>query len=199
VVINSVPMRDVIVGSGIRGLAVAPSTMDLAGAEIELVGMVNREGQLRRALEGERGGYEYVLVDCPPSLGLLTLNALTAADSVMVPIQCEYYALEGLGQLMKTIALIQQRLNPGLKLEGVVLTMFDGRTNLSIQVAEEVKRYFRTKVYRTLIPRSVRLSEAPSHGKPITLYDARCRGAEVYKELAKEVMSRAEEGTGEGA
>ncbi|MGE5483642.1 MAG: ParA family protein [Ignavibacteriales bacterium] len=195
VLINGTPLQEVIVASAIKGLFVAPSTMDLAGAEIELVTMMGREGQLKRALDGVRAGYDYVFVDCPPSLGLLTLNALTSADSVAVPIQCEYYALEGLGQLMKTVTLIQQRLNPSLDIEGVILTMFDGRTNLSIQVAEEVKRYFRSKVYATVIPRNVRLSEAPSHGKPITLYDSRSRGAEVYKELAKEVVCRAEEGS----
>ncbi len=199
VLINGASLQEVIVASAIRGLYVAPSTMDLAGAEIELVSMMSREGRLKGALDAVRGNYDYVFVDCPPSLGLLTLNALTAADRVIVPIQCEYYALEGLGQLMKTIALVQHRLNRLLDIEGVILTMFDGRTNLSIQVAEEVKKYFRSKVYRTVIPRNVRLSEAPSHGKPITLYDSRSRGAEVYKELAKEVMNRAEEGSGSRA
>ncbi len=194
VLINGIPMGEAIVSSSIKGLHVVPSTMDLAGAEIELVAMVGREAQLKRALDGIRARFDFVFIDCPPSLGLLTLNALTGADAVAVPIQCEYYALEGLGQLMKTITLIQQRLNPSLDIEGVILTMFDGRTNLSIQVAEEVKRYFRSKVYKTIIPRNVRLSEAPSHGKPITLYDSRSRGADVYKELAKEVVCRAEEG-----
>jgi len=194
VLINGIPMGEAIVSSSIKGLHVVPSTMDLAGAEIELVAMVGRETQLKRALDGIRARFDFVFIDCPPSLGLLTLNALTGADAVAVPIQCEYYALEGLGQLMKTITLIQQRLNPSLDIEGVILTMFDGRTNLSIQVAEEVKRYFRSKVYKTIIPRNVRLSEAPSHGKPITLYDSRSRGADVYKELAKEVVCRAEEG-----
>lgn len=194
VLINGIPMGEAIVSSSIKGLHVVPSTMDLAGAEIELVAMVGREAQLKRALDGVRARFDFVFIDCPPSLGLLTLNALTGADAVAVPIQCEYYALEGLGQLMKTITLIQQRLNPLLDIEGVILTMFDGRTNLSIQVAEEVKRYFRSKVYKTIIPRNVRLSEAPSHGKPITLYDSRSRGADVYKELAKEVVCRAEEG-----
>jgi len=188
VLIGAKRAEEVVVPVGIRGMWAMPSTVDLAGAEIELVSMEGREFRLRGALEGVKCGYDYVLIDCPPSLGLLTLNALVAADSVMVPIQCEYYALEGLGQLMNTIRLVQQRLNGALELEGVLLTMFDGRTNLSIQVADEVKRHFRDKVYRTIIPRNVRLSEAPSHGKPITMYDARSRGAEVYKELAREVM-----------
>ncbi|NPV69994.1 MAG: ParA family protein [Firmicutes bacterium] len=193
--INNVPLREIVCATAIRGLDTVPSTLDLAGAEIELVAVERRETRLRQAVEGVRGDYEFIFMDCPPSLGLLTLNALTAADSILVPIQCEYYALEGLGQLMRTVARVQQHLNPGLVVEGVVLTMFDGRTNLSIQVAEEVKRYFRSKVYRTVVPRNVRLSEAPSHGKPITLYDSRSRGADVYKELAKEVTERAEKRT----
>ena len=143
---------------------------------------------LKRALEKVKYRYDFVLMDCPPSLGLLTINALTAASSVLVPIQCEFYALEGLSQLMRTVGLVQKNLNPSLQLEGVVLTMFDARTNLSIQVVDEVKNHFRNKVYRTIIPRNIRLSEAPSHGKPIVQYDPKSRGAEVYLELAKEVM-----------
>lgn len=142
-----------------------------------------------------RDNYDYTFIDCPPSLGLLTVNALAAADSVLIPIQCEYYALEGLTQLLSTIKLIRGRLNSSLELEGVLLTMFDGRTNLSLQVADEVKRYFRGKVFMTIIPRNVRLSEAPSHGKPITVYDSRSRGAEVYRELAEEVLRRGQEGS----
>mgnify|MGYP001422136104 CR=1 FL=1 len=179
----------------IRGLHLIPATVELAGAEIELVGLPQREHRLKMALKEERGRYEYIIMDCPPSLGLLTLNALVAADSVLVPIQCEYYALEGLGQLVSTIRLVQEGLNPELVIEGVLMTMFDARTNLSIQVVDEVKRHFRDRVYRSIVPRNVRLSEAPSHGKPIMLYDSRSRGAEVYKELAKEVMeSEGEEG-----
>lgn len=175
-----------------RGLWVLPSSLDLAGAEIELVGMQDRELRLRKVIARLRDNYDYTLIDCPPSLGLLTVNALTAADSVMIPIQCEYYALEGLTQLLNTIRLIRSKLNVGLELEGVLLTMFDARTNLSLQVAEEVKKYFREKVYKTIVPRNVRLSEAPSHGKPITVYDPRSRGAEVYRELAEEVLRRGE-------
>ncbi|MGQ9711253.1 MAG: ParA family protein [Desulfotomaculales bacterium] len=174
---------------GIDGLDLVPATLRLAGAEIELVDVPEREFILRKAVAEVRDEYEFVLIDCPPSLGLLTLNALVAADSVLIPIQCEYYALEGLGYLVSTIQLVQRRLNPRLEIEGVLLTMFDGRTNLSIQVVEEVKRYFRQKVYQTIVPRNIRLSEAPSHGKPVVIYDPRCRGAEVYRELAKEVMA----------
>ena len=162
--------------------------MDLAGAEIELVPLPKREERLRQALVAERNRYDYVFIDCPPSLGLLTLNALVAADSVLVPIQCEFYALEGLGQLLSTIGMVQSSLNPKLELEGVLMTMFDARTNLSIQVVDEVKKHFRDQVYRNIIPRNVRLSEAPSHGKPVMIYAPRSRGAEVYKDLAKEVI-----------
>ena len=172
----------------IKGLHLIPAAVELAGAEIELVGMPQREHRLRSALREERVRYDYIIMDCPPSLGLLTINALVAADSVIVPIQCEFYALEGLGQLVSTIRLVQEGLNPELTIEGVLMTMFDARTNLSIQVVDEVKRYFRDRVYRSIVPRNVRLSEAPSHGKPIMLYDSRSRGAEVYKELAKEVI-----------
>lgn len=190
VLVNEVPLAQVLVPTEIPGLEVAPATVRLAGAEIEMVAMVGREKRLAAALQGTRERYTFILIDCPPSLGLLTLNALTAADRVLIPIQCEYYALEGLGQLMHTVRLVQRHLNPGLELEGVVLTMFDGRTNLSIQVVEEVKKYFKDKVFRTIIPRNVRLSEAPSFGKPVVLYEPRSRGAEVYRELAEEVRSR---------
>lgn len=188
VMINGVPIESVMLGTEIDNLSIVPATIQLAGAEIELVSAVSREMKLKKALVSIREEFDYIFLDCPPSLGLLTLNALTAADSVIIPIQCEYYALEGLGQLMNTIQLVQKHLNRRLTLEGVVLTMFDARTNLSIQVVDEVKQYFRNKVYRTIIPRNVRLSEAPSHGKPITTYDPKCRGAEVYQELAREVM-----------
>ena len=150
--------------------------------------VISREYKLKNALDEVKEEFDYIFIDCPPSLGLLTLNALTAADTVLVPIQCEYYALEGLGQLMNTIGLVKKNLNKALEVEGVLLTMFDARTNLSIQVVEEVKKYFKDKVYRTIIPRNVRLSEAPSHGKPITVYDSKSKGAEVYMELAKEVL-----------
>lgn len=186
--INDVPMEEIIVPSAVENLFLLPATIQLAGAEIELVSTLSRESKLRRALERVKYDYDYVLIDCPPSLGLLTINALTAANSVLVPIQCEFYALEGVSQLINTITLVQKHLNPALTLEGVVLTMFDARTNLSIQVVEEVKSHFRHKVYQTIIPRNVRLSEAPSHGLPVTLYDPKSRGAEVYLDLAREVI-----------
>jgi chromosome partitioning protein len=188
VVINNVPLRDIIVPTAFKNLWLAPSTIDLAGAELELVPAISRETRLREALAGYRGQYDFLFIDCPPSLGLLTVNALTAADTLLVPIQCEYYALEGLSQLMNTIHLVRTHLNPDLQLEGVLLTMYDSRTNLSSQVEDEVKKYFRDKVYRTIIPRNVRLSEAPSHGLPIISYDPKSKGAEVYSELAKEVI-----------
>lgn len=186
--INDVPIEQIIVSTSVENLALLPATIQLAGAEIELVSTISREAKLKRALEKVKHRYDFVLIDCPPSLGLLTVNALTAANAVLVPIQCEFYALEGLSQLMNTIQLVQKHLNPSLTLEGVVLTMFDARTNLSIQVVDEVKAHFRNKVYSTIIPRNVRLSEAPSHGEPITTYDPRSKGAEVYIELAKEVV-----------
>ncbi len=186
--INGLNVRDVIVSSALENLDLIPATIELAGAEVELVNMAGRESVLKNALKEIREEYDYIFIDCPPSLGLLTINALTAADSVIIPIQCEYYALEGLSQLMNTIKMVQQRLNKQLSLEGVLLTMFDGRTNLAIQVVDEVKKYFKEKVYRTIVPRNVRLSEAPSHGKPVMVYDRRSRGAEAYRELAEEVM-----------
>jgi len=188
VLIDGVNISEVIVKSAVENLDLVPATIELAGAEIELVGVAGRENVLKNALAGVKERYEFIFIDCPPSLGLLTVNALTAADSVIIPIQCEYYALEGLGQLMKTIDMVRQRLNRRLELEGVLLTMFDGRTNLSIQVVDEVKKFFRNKVYNAIVPRNVRLSEAPSHGKPVMVYDRRSRGSEVYRDLAKEVM-----------
>jgi chromosome partitioning protein len=170
-------------------LDLVPSTRDLVGAEIEMVGMLSRETVLRRAMETVRGAYDFVLIDCPPSLGLLTLNTLTAADSVLIPIQCEFYALEGLSQLLNTIRLVQRALNPGLKIEGVLLTMFDQRLNLSNQVAEEAKEYFGSKVFQTSIPRNVRLAEAPSFGEPIIHYDVLSKGAQSYLALAKEILT----------
>ncbi|MCL5676994.1 MAG: AAA family ATPase [Firmicutes bacterium] len=191
--INDAPADSVVQRTGLPRLEIIPATIDLAGAEIELVPTMSRENKLKKVLEPVRGDYDFTLIDCPPSLGLLTVNALTAADSLLIPIQCEYYALEGLSQLMNTFKLVQGNLNPALEIEGVVLTMFDGRTNLSIQVVEEVKRFFRGKVYSSVITRNVRLSEAPSHGKPILTYDPKSKGAELYYELAKEVVERAEE------
>ena len=167
-----------------------PSNKALAGAGIELIGMENREYLLRDALETLRPQYDYIFIDCPPSLELLTLNALCASNSILVPVQGEYFALEGLSDLMNTVRIVRRSLNPRLELEGVLLTMFDGRTNLAMQVAEEVKHYFPGKVYATVIPRNVRLSEAPSHGKPITAYDRSSRGAEAYTALAKEFLSK---------
>jgi chromosome partitioning protein len=194
--IDDAPLRSVSISTAIRGLSLVPATVDLAGAEIEMVPMLAREMKLKKSLAPVRESYDYIIVDCPPSLGLLTVNSLAAADSVLVPIQCEYYALEGLGQLLTTIKLVQSHFNPELRIEGVVLTMYDARTNLSIQVVEEVKKFFRDKVYRTVIPRNVRLSEAPSHGKPVILYDAKSKGAEVYRELSREVMAHAEKRAG---
>jgi chromosome partitioning protein len=190
VLVEDMKAKDVVRPTNIENLYIIPATIQLAGAEIELVPVVSREILLKNALDPLKGQYDFIIIDCPPSLGLLTLNALTAADAVLIPVQCEYYALEGLSQLLNTIRLVQRHLNTNLKLEGVVLTMLDARTNLGIQVIQEVKKYFREKVYETIIPRNVRLSEAPSHGKPIILYDVRSRGAEVYLELAKEVLAR---------
>lgn len=187
---------DAMVPTSVSGLFVVPATMDLAGAEIELVPRISRENRLKRALDPVKDQFDFILMDCPPSLGLLTINALTASDSILIPIQCEYYALEGLSQLMDTFKLVREALNTRLEVEGVVLTMFDGRTNLSIQVVEDVKRFFRGKVYRTIITRNVRLSEAPSHGLPITAYDPKSKGAEAYTELAREVIEHVEERAG---
>ncbi|WAH36999.1 ParA family protein [Alicyclobacillus dauci] len=188
VIINDVSMSEAVMPSGLDNLSLLPATIQLAGAEIELVPTISREVRLRRAVQTMRSQYDYIVIDCPPSLGLLTVNALTAADSVLIPIQCEYYALEGLSQLLNTIRLVQKHLNTSLEVEGVVLTMLDARTNLGLQVIEDVKKFFRDKVYQTIIPRNVRLSEAPSHGQPIIHYDPKSRGAESYMELAKEVM-----------
>jgi chromosome partitioning protein len=180
------------VSTGVEGLFLLAASVELAGAEVELAALSDRERRLRRVLVPWRDAYDYIFVDCPPSLGLLTVNALVAADGVVVPVQCEYFALEGLGQLVSTIDQVRRGLNPALGLEGVVLTMFDGRTNLALQVVDEVKRHFRQRVYGVLVPRLVRLSEAPSHGLPITRYDPRSRAAQVYRDLAVEVMERAE-------
>lgn len=186
--INEVPLADTLKHTAYENLDVIPATIQLAGAEIELVSLMNREGRLKNALERIKHDYDYVIIDCPPSLGLLTINALTAASSVMIPVQCEFYALEGITMLMNTIQLVQRNLNPALKLEGVVMTMFDSRTNLAQDVVEEVKKYFKTKMYKTIVPRNVRLSEAPSHGMPVIDYDSKSKGAQVYMELAQEVI-----------
>jgi len=188
--INDVPAKKIIYKSSINNLDVIPATIQLAGAEIELVPTLSREVRLKKVIESFRHKYDYIIIDCPPSLGLLTLNALTAADIVLVPIQCEYYALEGLGQLVNTINLVKKHLNSKLQIRGVVLTMYDSRTNLSPQVAEEVRKFFGEIVFKSVIPRNVRLSEAPSYGESIITYDPRSKGAEVYKLLAKEVLKR---------
>lgn len=187
-IINEVSMQEIIVHTEYKNLDVCPAKIQLAGAEIELVTMMNREGRLKNALERVKHNYDYVIIDCPPSLGLLTINGLTAASSVLIPIQCEFYALEGVTMLMNTIQLVQRNLNPALKLEGIVMTMFDSRTNLSQDVVSEVKKYFKSKVYNTVIPRNVRLSEAPSHGKPVLYYDNKSKGSHVYMNLAQEVI-----------
>lgn len=188
VLINGADAKEAIIHTEIDNLDIIVSNIQLAGAEIELVSMISRETILKKALSEIRESYDYILIDCPPSLGLITINALTAADRLLVPIQCEYYALEGLAQLMNTVNLVQKHLNPDLKIEGVVLTMFDARTNLAIEVVQEVKKYFRDKVYTTIIPRNVRLGEAPSHGLPIIMYDPKSTGAEAYTDLAEEMI-----------
>ena len=192
VIVEDMEAKNVVRSTAVGNLSIIPATIQLAGAEIELVSTISREVRLKRALETVKDHFDYVIIDCPPSLGLLTLNALTAADSVLIPVQCEYYALEGLSQLLNTVRLVQKHLNNQLRIEGVLLTMLDARTNLGLQVTAEVKKYFQDRVYQTIIPRNVRLSEAPSHGEPIILYDARSRGAAVYTELAKEVIYNGE-------
>jgi len=181
--------EDAVVFYGIPNLWVLPASIDLVGAEIEFVELEDRETRLRTAIEKLKDKYDYILIDCPPSLGLLTINALTAADSVLIPIQCEFYALEGVTQLMTTIEIVKRNLNPDLDVQGVILSMFDGRTNLAIQVVEEVKKYFKDKVYSTVIPRNIKLAEAPSYGLPISFYDPRSKGTEAYREFAEEFLS----------
>ncbi|NLN27395.1 MAG: ParA family protein [Firmicutes bacterium] len=191
VIIDQATIDEVIRPTAVEGLFVAPATINLAGAEIELVAVMSREIRLRNALRSVRDGYDWILIDSPPSLGLLTINGLAAADAVLVPIQCEYYALEGLSQLINTIRMVQAHLNPELEIQGVVMTMYDARTNLSQAVIEDVRSFFNgtVRVYDSVIPRNVRLSEAPSFGQPILLYDPRSKGAQAYEALAKEVMS----------
>ncbi|MBM6616928.1 AAA family ATPase [Bacillus suaedaesalsae] len=188
VLVEDAEAKTVIKPTDVENLYIIPATIQLAGAEIELVPTISREVRLKRALETVEAAYDYIIIDCPPSLGLLTINSLTASNSVLIPVQCEYYALEGLSQLLNTVRLVQKHLNTDLMIEGVLLTMLDARTNLGIQVIDEVKKYFQEKVYQSIIPRNIRLSEAPSHGKPIIIYDPKSRGAEVYLDLAKEVM-----------
>ena len=193
VLINDVDMNNVILKTDYDNLDICPSNIQLAGAEIELVAIMSREFRLKQAVEPIKDNYDYIIIDCPPSLGLLTVNAFACAHSVLVPIQCEYYALEGLSELTSTIKQVKKFLNKDLEIEGVLLTMFDARTNLSIQVVDEVKKYFPKKVYKTIIPRNVRLSEAPSFGQPIIVYDPKSRGAECYTELAEEVIENTKE------
>ena len=193
VLIDEIHPSEAILATETPNLYILPATIQLAGAEIELVPIMSREIRLKRAIANVKDDYDYILIDCPPSLGLLTINSLTGANSVLIPIQCEFYALEGLSQLLNTIRLVQKHLNTSLEVEGVLLTMFDARTNLGIQVIDEVKKYFQNKVYSTIIPRNVRLSEAPSHGKPIIVYDSKSKGAEMYLELAREVIENNEQ------
>lgn len=190
IMLGEAKAEDVVLKTCVDGLFILPSNMNLSGAEIELIGNAEREFILKKAIEQIKLNYDFVIIDCPPSLNMITINALTASDTVLVPIQCEYFALEGLEQLLHTIGLVKQRLNPQLDMEGVVFTMFDARTNLSLQVVEEVKRTLGKTVYRTIIPRNVRLGEAPSHGLPITQYDTKSKGAESYRLLADEVIEK---------
>ena len=192
VLINDVKIQQTLQDTCIKTLKVCPSNMNLAGAEVELVSQMSREQRLKEKVDEIKDEYDYIIIDCPPSLGLITLNAFTAADSVLIPVQCEYYALEGLGQLLNTINLVKKHLNKSLEIEGAVLIMYDIRTNLSNQVVKEVKRYFEDKVYKTVIPRNIKLSEAPSFGMPITLYDAKSKGARAYEKLAREIIKNDE-------
>ena len=193
ILVNETEIKDAIQDTIIKNLKVCPSNINLAGAEVELVSMMSREQRLKEKLDMVKDKFDYILIDCPPSLGLITLNSFTASDSVLIPVQCEYYALEGLGQLLNTINLVKKHLNKEIKIEGALLTMYDMRTNLSNQVVKEVKKYFGDKVYKTVIPRNVRLSEAPSYGMPITEYDPRSKGAKSYIKFAKEFLKVNEE------
>ncbi len=188
VLINEVDIKETLQETSIKNLEVCPSNINLAGAEVELVNLMSREQRLKEKLDEVKDEYDYIFIDCPPSLGLITLNSFTASDSVLIPVQCEYYALEGLGQLINTINLVKRHLNKTLAIEGAVLTMYDMRTNLSNQVVKEVKRYFDDKVYKTVIPRNIKLSEAPSFGMPISIYDPRSKGARCYERLARELL-----------
>ena len=186
---DDIDTKKAILNTSTKGLDIIPASVSLAGADVELVSVKGREKKLKKALAKVKKNYDYIFIDCPPSLGLLTINSLTAVDSVLIPIQCEFYALEGVAQLMSTIDIVKKNLNSKLKIEGVILSMFDGRTNLSIQVVEEVKKYFKEKVYTTVIPRNVRLAEAPSYGLPIAEYDPKSSGAEAYREFAEEFLN----------
>ena len=189
VLINEVDIISVLKDTCIKTLKICPSNMNLAGAEVELVSMMSREQRLKEKIDEVKKEFDFIIIDCPPSLGLITLNSLTASNSVLIPVQCEYYALEGLGQLINTVNLVKKHLNKSLEIEGAVLTMYDMRTNLSNQVVREVKKYFGDKVYKTVIPRNIKLSEAPSFGMPITIYDPKSKGARCYEKLAKEVLN----------
>ncbi|MBE6014767.1 MAG: ParA family protein [Lachnospiraceae bacterium] len=189
-ILGEAPVKKCMAETSIKNLYVIPSNVDLAGAEIELLGINNKEYILKNEVDYVKDDFDYIIIDCPPSLNMLTINAMTTADTVLVPIQCEYYALEGLSQLMHTISLVQSRLNPNLQMEGVVFTMYDARTNLSLEVVENVKSNLNQTIYKTIIPRNIRLAEAPSHGIPINVYDPKSAGAESYRQLAKEVIER---------
>lgn len=192
VLINEEPIKNTVQDTMEKNLKICPSNINLAGAEVELVSQMSREHRLKEQLDLVKDDYDYIFIDCPPSLGLITINSFTAADAVLIPVQCEYYALEGLGQLINTINLVKKHLNKSLEIEGAVLTMYDIRTNLSNQVVKEVKKYFENKVFKTVIPRNVRLSEAPSFGMPISMYDPRSKGAKCYDKLAKEMLKNDE-------
>lgn len=188
ILIGDTEIKGVVIKTNIKNLYVCPSNINLAGAEVELVSVMSREYRLKEKLDEVKDEYDYIIIDCPPSLGLITLNAFTASDSVLIPVQCEYYALEGLGQLINTINLVKKHLNKNIDIEGALLTMYDARTNLSNQVVKEVKKYFNDKVYKNVIPRNVKLSEAPSYGMPISIYDPRSKGAKSYEKFVKEFM-----------
>ena len=193
VLIEDIEVENTLQQTQVKNLDLCPSNINLAGAEVQLVSMENREYRLKNKLDIIKDKYDYIIIDCPPSLGLVTLNAFTASDSVLIPVQCEYYALEGLGQLLNTIELVKKHMNKDIRIEGALLTMYDARTNLSNQVVKEVKRYFENKVYKNVIPRNVKLSEAPSYGMPITMYDPRSKGAKSYEKFAKEFLKKNEE------
>lgn len=199
VLIEDIEVENTLQETKINNLDVCPSNINLAGAEVQLVGMENREYRLKEKLDKIRDKYDYIIIDCPPSLGLVTLNSFTASDSVLIPVQCEYYALEGLGQLINTIELVKKHMNKSLYIEGALLTMYDSRTNLSNQVVKEVKKYFNDKVFKNIIPRNVKLSEAPSYGMPITLYDAKSKGAKSYEKFTREFLKNNEEAQKENA
>lgn len=190
---KDIDTKSAIIGTQVQNMDIIPASVQLAGAEVELIQLQGREKRLKNALDQVRPDYDYIFIDCPPSLGLLTINSLTAVDSVLIPIQCEFYALEGVSQLMSTIEIVKKSMNPKLEIQGVILSMFDGRTNLSVQVVEEVKKYFKEKVYTTVIPRNVRLAEAPSYGLPIMQYDPKSAGAQAYQEFAEEFLSLEDE------